>query len=157
MAKKEQTVFYYGQYEARLDQHNQFCLPARFREILAAGANNENRLIFTYVDYLRIYSIDAFNQQIEMIKNQFKEEESMNKIAIIRRMLADSMETKWNWFGKVEIPLAMLKKTGFQAGDKLTVLGNEKWIEVWKHGDWEAEMKKFEISNEIDVRLFDDE
>lgn len=101
---------------------------------------------------LHIFSIDDFNQLLKCA-DAGGSKRRIDEVAFYRWLSAEAMETNWDENGEVEIPQKILAKTGFQAGDELLLVGLKNWIEVWKPEDWETEMKKFELSDEMLARI----
>lgn len=117
-------------------------------EKLIATSDGESKLMLIYLETLRIYALDDFRQLLYRA-NDGKVQRGFNDAALyIRWIAAEAMEVAWDDKGAVEIPRRILDKTGFQVGDDLVIAGMRDWIEVWRPDAWEAEMKKYELSDE---------
>ena len=58
-----------------------------------------------------------------------------------RRIGAMSQSDEISNQGRVTIPASMREFLGFETGADMVIVGAGSWVEVWKAGDWDREMR----------------
>jgi len=126
-----------GQFQHNLDDKGRLMVPARYRDLLAAGA-----YITQGFDKCLMVMTDAHFQEVYNIIN------SMNMADLaareLRRMiLSNAYPVVVDKVGRILVPQNLREFLGIASGE-LTVAGQGEYFEVWTPTEWKTQMDKLQ-------------
>jgi len=126
-----------GQFQHNLDDKGRLMVPARYRDLLAAGA-----YITQGFDKCLMVMTDAHFQEVYNIIN------SMNMADLaareLRRMiLSNAYPVVVDKVGRILVPQNLREILGIASGE-LTVAGQGEYFEVWTPAEWKTQMDKLQ-------------
>jgi len=122
-----------GQFQHNLDDKGRLMVPARYRDLLAAGA-----FITQGFDKCLMVMTDAYFQQV------YERINSMNladpTARMLRRLiLSNAYPVEVDKVGRILVPQNLRQFLGITSGE-LTVAGQGDYFEVWAPAEWQAQM-----------------
>jgi len=126
-----------GQYQHNLDDKGRLMVPARYRDLLAAGA-----FITQGFDKCLMVMTDAYFQQV------YERINSMNladpTARMLRRLiLSNAYPVEVDKVGRILVPQNLRQFLGITSGE-LTVAGQGDYFEVWTPAEWQAQMNNLQ-------------
>jgi len=126
-----------GQFQHNLDDKGRLMVPARYRDLLAAGA-----YITQGFDKCLMVMTDAHFKEVYNIIN------SMNMADLaareLRRMiLSNAYPVDVDKVGRILVPQNLREFLGITSGE-LTVAGQGEYFEVWAPAEWKTQMDKLQ-------------
>ena len=126
-----------GQFQHNLDDKGRLMVPARYRDLLAAGA-----FITQGFDKCLMVMTDAHFKEVYNIIN------SMNMADLaareLRRMiLSNAYPVDVDKVGRILVPQNLREFLGISSGE-LTVAGQGEYFEVWTPAEWKTQMDKLQ-------------
>ena len=130
-----------GQFQHTLDDKGRLMIPARYRDLLAAGA-----YITPGFDKCLMMMTDSyFNEMYNIIGSMNMADPATR--ALRRWILSNAYPVEVDKIGRVLVPLNLRQFIGVESGD-LIVAGQGDYFEVWAPGDWQAQMEDVLQNNE---------
>jgi len=122
-----------GQFQHNLDDKGRLMVPARYRDLLAAGA-----FITQGFDKCLMVMTDVYFQQV------YERINSMNladpTARMLRRLiLSNAYPVEVDKVGRILVPQNLRQFLGITSGE-LTVAGQGDYFEVWTPAEWKAQM-----------------
>ena len=126
-----------GQFQHNLDDKGRLMVPARYRDLLAAGA-----YITQGFDKCLMVMTDAHFKEVYIVIN------SMNMADLaareLRRMiLSNAYPVEVDKVGRILVPQNLREFLGISSGE-LTVAGQGEYFEVWTPAEWKTQMDKLQ-------------
>jgi len=124
-----------GQFQHNLDDKGRLMVPARYRDLLAAGA-----FITQGFDKCLMVMTDAHFKEVYDIINGM----NMADLAAreLRRMiLSNAYPVEVDKVGRILVPQNLREFLGITSGE-LTVAGQGEYFEVWTPAEWKTQMDK---------------
>jgi MraZ protein len=126
-----------GQFQHNLDDKGRLMVPARYRDLLAAGA-----FITQGFDKCLMVMTDAYFQQV------YERINSMNladpTARMLRRLiLSNAYPVETDKVGRILVPQNLRQFLGITSGE-LTVAGQGDYFEVWTPAEWKAQMENLQ-------------
>ncbi|NJC96406.1 MAG: division/cell wall cluster transcriptional repressor MraZ [Anaerolineales bacterium] len=126
-----------GQFQHNLDDKGRLMIPARYRDLLAAGA-----YITQGFDKCLMVMTDAYFKQV------YDELNNMNladpTARMVRRLiLSNAYPVEVDKVGRILVPQNLRGFLGVQNGE-LTVAGQGEYFEVWTPAEWKTQMDKLQ-------------
>ena len=126
-----------GQFQHNLDDKGRLMVPARYRDLLAAGA-----YITQGFDKCLMVMTDAHFKEVYEVIN------SMNMADLaareLRRMiLSNAYPVEADKVGRILVPQNLREFLGISSGE-LTVAGQGEYFEVWTPAEWKTQMDKLQ-------------
>jgi len=126
-----------GQFQHNLDDKGRLMIPARYRELLAAGAyitQGFDRCLMVMTDI-------HFNQVYERINSMNPAD---NTTRMLRRLiLSNAYPVEVDKVGRILVPQNLRNFIGIESGE-LVVAGQGDYFEVWTPADWQVQMDKLQ-------------
>jgi len=126
-----------GQFQHNLDDKGRLMVPARYRDLLAAGA-----FITQGFDKCLMVMTDAHFKEVYNIINGM----NMADLAAreLRRMiLSNAYPVEVDKVGRILVPQNLREFLGIASGE-LTVAGQGEYFEVWTPAEWKSQMDKLQ-------------
>jgi MraZ protein len=122
-----------GQYQHNLDDKGRLMVPARYRDLVAAGA-----FITQGFDKCLMVMTDAYFQQVyERINNMNLADPTAR---LLRRLiLSNAYAVEADKVGRILVPPNLRQFLGITSGE-LIVAGQGDYFEVWTPAEWKAQM-----------------
>lgn len=126
-----------GQFQHNLDDKGRLMIPARYRELLAAGA-----FITQGFDKCLMVMTDAYFKQVyDRIIGMNPTDPTAR---LLRRLiLSNAYAVEVDKVGRVLVPQNLREFLGIASGE-LTVAGQGEYFEVWTPAEWKAQMDKLQ-------------
>jgi len=122
-----------GQYQHNLDDKGRLMVPARYRDLLAAGA-----FITQGFDKCLMVMTDAyFGQVYERINNMNLADPTARMLR--RLILSNAYPVEVDKVGRILVPQNLRQFLGITSGE-LTVAGQGEYFEVWMPAEWKSQM-----------------
>ena len=122
-----------GQFQHNLDDKGRLMIPARYRELLAAGA-----FITQGFDKCLMVMTDAYFKQVyERINNMNLADSTARMLR--RLILSNAYPVEVDKVGRILVPQNLREFLGVASGE-LTVAGQGEYFEVWTPADWKSQM-----------------
>ena len=122
-----------GQYQHNLDDKGRLMVPARYRDLLAAGA-----FITQGFDKCLMVMTDAyFGQVYERINSMNLADPTARMLR--RLILSNAYPVEVDKVGRILVPQNLRQFLGITSGE-LTVAGQGDYFEVWTPAEWQAQM-----------------
>ena len=125
-----------GQYQHNLDEKGRLMIPARYRELLAAGAFitqgfDKCLMVMTDVHFREVYDrINAMNMA------------DQNARLLRRHILSNAYSIEIDRVGRILVP-QNLRQAIALAGEAI-VAGQGEYFEVWNPADWNDQMDQLQ-------------
>jgi MraZ protein len=126
-----------GQYQHNLDDKSRLMIPARYRDLLAAGAfitQGFDRCLMVMTDayfqdvYARISSMNMADPAARMLR---------------RLILSNAYSIDVDRVGRILVPQNLREFLGIHSGE-LVVAGQGEYFEVWAPAEWQAQMERLQ-------------
>jgi len=122
-----------SQFQHNLDDKGRLMIPARYRDLLAAGA-----FITQGFDKCLMVMTDAYFKEVyERINNMNMADASARMLR--RLILSNAYAVEVDKVGRILVPQNLREFLGVSSGE-LTVAGQGDYFEVWTPADWKAQM-----------------
>ena len=122
-----------GQFQHNLDDKGRLMVPARYRDLLAAGA-----FITQGFDKCLMVMTDAyFGQVYERINSMNLADPTARMLR--RLILSNAYPVEVDKVGRILVPQNLRQFLGITSGE-LTVAGQGDYFEVWAPAEWQAQM-----------------
>jgi len=122
-----------GQFQHNLDDKGRLMVPARYRDLLAAGA-----FITQGFDKCLMVMTDAYFKQVyDRINNMNLADATARMLR--RLILANAYPVEVDKVGRILVPQNLREFLGVSSGE-LTVAGQGEYFEVWTPADWKSQM-----------------
>jgi MraZ protein len=122
-----------GQFQHNLDDKGRLMVPARYRDLLAAGA-----FITQGFDKCLMVMTDAyFGQVYERINNMNLADSTARMLR--RLILSNAYPVEVDKVGRILVPQNLREFLGITSGE-LTVAGQGDYFEVWNPAEWKVQM-----------------
>jgi MraZ protein len=126
-----------GQFQHNLDDKGRLMIPARYRDLLAAGA-----FITQGFDKCLMVMTDAyFNEVYERINGMNMADASARMLR--RLILSNAYPVEVDKVGRILVPQNLREFLGITSGE-LAVAGQGDYFEVWTPADWKTQMDKLQ-------------
>lgn len=125
-----------GQYQHTLDEKGRLMIPARYRELLAAGAFitqgfDKCLMVMTDVHFKEVYDrINAMNMA------------DPNARLLRRHILSNAYSVEIDRVGRILVPGNLRQVIGLE--DEAIVAGQGEYFEVWNPADWNEQMDQLQ-------------
>jgi MraZ protein len=126
-----------GQYQHNLDDKGRLMIPARYRDLLAAGAfitQGFDRCLMVMTDayfqdvYARISSMNMADSSARMLK---------------RLILSNAYPIEVDKVGRILVPQNLREFLAINSGE-LVVAGQGEYFEVWTPAEWNTQLEKLQ-------------
>ena len=122
-----------GQFQHNLDDKGRLMVPARYRDLLAAGA-----FITQGFDKCLMVMTDAyFGQVYERINSMNLADPTARMLR--RLILSNAYPVEVDKIGRILVPQNLREFLGITSGE-LTVAGQGEYFEVWTPAEWKSQM-----------------
>jgi MraZ protein len=122
-----------GQFQHNLDDKGRLMIPARYRDLLAAGA-----YITQGFDKCLMVMTDAyFNEVYERINSMNMADSTARMLR--RLILSNAYPVEVDKVGRILVPQNLRAFLGIENGE-LTVAGQGEYFEVWTPVEWKTQM-----------------
>ena len=122
-----------SQFQHNLDDKGRLMIPARYRDLLAAGA-----FITQGFDKCLMVMTDAYFKEVyERINNMNMADASARMLR--RLILSNAYPVEVDKVGRILVPQNLREFLGVASGE-LTVAGQGDYFEVWPPADWKTQM-----------------
>ena len=126
-----------GQFQHNLDDKGRLMIPARYRDLLAAGA-----FITQGFDKCLMVMTDSYFKDVyERINNMNMADASARMLR--RLILSNAYPVEVDKIGRILVPQNLREFLGIASGE-LTVAGQGDYFEVWTPADWKMQMDKLQ-------------
>src|SRR5512134_1585293 len=125
-----------GQYQHNLDEKERLMIPARYRELLAAGAFimqgfDRCLMLMTDVHFKEVYErINAMNMA------------DPNARLLRRLILSTAYPVEIDKVGRILVPLNLRQFNGIE--NEAIVAGQGEYFEVWNPADWNEQINQLQ-------------
>jgi MraZ protein len=125
-----------GQYQHNLDEKGRLMIPARYRELLAAGAFimqgfDRCLMVMTDVHFNEVYErINAMNMA------------DPNARLLRRRILSTAYSIEIDKVGRILVPQTLRQVNGFES--EAIVAGQGEYFEVWNPAEWNEQVNQLQ-------------
>ena len=126
-----------GQFQHNLDDKGRLMIPARYRDLLAAGA-----FITQGFDKCLMVMTDAYFKEVyERINSMNMADASARMLR--RLILSNAYPVEADKVGRILVPQNLREFLGVTSGE-LTVAGQGDYFEVWTPADWKVQNDKLQ-------------
>ncbi|MEW6084757.1 MAG: division/cell wall cluster transcriptional repressor MraZ [Chloroflexota bacterium] len=126
-----------GQFQHNLDDKGRLMIPARYRDLLAAGA-----FITQGFDKCLMVMTDAYFKEVyERINGMNMADASARMLR--RLILSNAYPVEVDKVGRILVPQNLREFLGVGSGE-LAVAGQGEYFEVWTPADWKTQMDKLQ-------------
>ena len=126
-----------GQFQHNLDDKGRLMIPARYRDLLAAGA-----FITQGFDRCLMVMPDAYFQDVyERINNMNMADSAARMVR--RLILSNAYPVEVDKVGRILVPQNLRGFLGIESGE-LVVAGQGGYFEVWTPADWKTQMDQMQ-------------
>ena len=122
-----------GQFQHNLDDKGRLMIPARYRDLLAAGA-----YITQGFDKCLMVMTDAYFNEMYSIINSMNMADPTARM-LRRLILSNAYPVEVDKVGRVLVPQNLRQFLGVESGE-LTVAGQGDYFEVWAPAAWREQM-----------------
>jgi len=122
-----------GQFQHNLDDKGRLMIPARYRDLLAAGA-----YITQGFDKCLMVMTDTYFQQVYERINAMNLADASARM-LRRLILANAYSVEVDKVGRILVPQNLRAFLGIENGE-LTVAGQGDYFEVWTPAEWKTQM-----------------
>jgi MraZ protein len=124
-----------GQYQHNLDDKGRLMIPARYRDLLAAGA-----YITQGFDRCLMVMTDAYFQDVYARINSMNMADPVARM-LRRLILSNAYPVDVDKVGRILVPQNLREFLGIASGE-LVVAGQGEYFEVWTPAEWKDQMDK---------------
>ena len=126
-----------GQFQHNLDEKGRLMIPARYRELLAAGAF----ITQGFDKCLMVMTDDHFRQVYDRINAMNLADPTAR---LLRRLiLSNAYPVEVDKVGRILVPQNLRQFLGMESGE-LVVAGQGEYFEVWTPADWKMQMDQLQ-------------
>ncbi len=126
-----------GQFQHNLDDKGRLMIPARYRDLLAAGA-----FITQGFDKCLMVMTDAYFKEVyERINSMNMADASARMLR--RLILSNAYPVEVDKVGRILVPQNLREFLGVASGE-LAIAGQGDYFEVWPPADWKTQMDKLQ-------------
>ena len=122
-----------GQFQHNLDDKGRLMIPARYRDLLAAGAY----ITQGFDKCLMVMTDDYFKQVYDRINSMNLADASARMLR--RLILSNAYPVEVDKVGRILVPQNLRAFLGIENGE-LTVAGQGEYFEVWIPAEWKKQM-----------------
>ncbi|MGE5643520.1 MAG: division/cell wall cluster transcriptional repressor MraZ [Byssovorax cruenta] len=126
-----------GQYQHNLDDKGRLMIPARYRDLLAAGA-----FITQGFDRCLMVMTDAYFQDVYARINSMNMADPAARM-LRRLILSNAYAVDVDRVGRILVPQNLREFLGINSGE-LVVAGQGEYFEVWTPAEWQAQMERLQ-------------
>jgi MraZ protein len=126
-----------GQFQHNLDDKGRLMIPARYRDLLAAGA-----FITQGFDKCLMVMTDAYFKEVYERINNMNMADSTARL-LRRLILSNAYPVEVDKVGRILVPQNLRGFLGVENGE-LTVAGQGDYFEVWTPAEWNTQMDKLQ-------------
>ena len=126
-----------GQYQHNLDEKGRLMIPARYRDLLAAGA-----FITQGFDRCLMVMTDAYFQDVYARINSMNMADPTARM-LRRLILSNAYPVEVDKVGRILVPANLRDFLATNSGE-LIVAGQGEYFEVWTPADWHAQMENLQ-------------
>ena len=126
-----------GQFQHNLDDKGRLMIPARYRDLLAAGAF----ITQGFDKCLMVMTDDYFKQVYDRINTMNLADPTARMLR--RLILSNAYPVEVDKVGRVLVPQNLRQFLGIESGE-LTVAGQGDYFEVWTPAEWKVQMDKLQ-------------
>jgi len=126
-----------GQFQHNLDDKGRLMIPARYRDLLAAGA-----FITQGFDKCLMVMTDAYFKDVYERINHMNMADSTARM-LRRLILSNAYPVEVDKVGRILVPQNLRAFLGVENGE-LTVAGQGDYFEVWTPAEWKMQMDKLQ-------------
>jgi transcriptional regulator MraZ len=126
-----------GQFQHNLDDKGRLMIPARYRDLLAAGA-----FITQGFDKCLMVMTDAYFKDVYNRINTMNMADSTARM-LRRLILSNAYPVEVDKVGRILVPQNLRGFLGIENGE-LTVAGQGDYFEVWTPAEWKTQMDKLQ-------------
>jgi MraZ protein len=126
-----------GQYQHNLDDKGRLMIPARYRDLLAAGA-----FITQGFDRCLMVMTDAYFQDVYARINSMNMADPAARM-LRRLILSNAYAVDVDRVGRILVPQNLREFLGISSGE-LVVAGQGEYFEVWSPAEWQAQMERLQ-------------
>ncbi|HSK87087.1 MAG TPA: division/cell wall cluster transcriptional repressor MraZ [Anaerolineales bacterium] len=125
-----------GQFQHNLDDKGRLMIPARYRELLAAGA-----FITQGFDKCLMVMTDVYFQQVYDRINDMNLADPTARL-LRRLILSNAYPVEVDKVGRILVPQNL--RQGLALGSEAIVAGQGEYFEVWTPADWNEQMNQLQ-------------
>ena len=126
-----------GQFQHNLDEKGRLMIPARYRELLAAGA-----YITQGFDRCLMVMTDLHFRQVYDRINSMNPADNLTRL-LRRLILSNAYAVEVDKVGRILVPQNLREFLGVTSGE-LVVAGQGDYFEVWTPAEWQMQMDKLQ-------------
>jgi MraZ protein len=126
-----------GQFQHNLDDKGRLMIPARYRDLLAAGAY----ITQGFDKCLMVMTESHFNDVYAIINGMNMADPSARMLR--RLILSNAYPVEVDKVGRILVPQNLRSFLGVESGE-LTVAGQGEYFEVWPPAEWKTQMDKLQ-------------
>jgi MraZ protein len=126
-----------GQFQHNLDDKGRLMIPARYRELLAAGA-----FITQGFDKCLMVMTDFYFKQVYDRINSMNPADPTARL-LRRLILSNAYPVEVDKVGRILVPLNLREFLNIESGE-LVVAGQGDYFEVWTPAEWQFQMDKLQ-------------
>ena len=124
-----------GQFQHNLDDKGRLMIPARYRDLLAAGAY----ITQGFDKCLMLLTAAYFNEMYSIINSMNMADPTARMLR--RLILSNAYPVDVDKVGRILVPQNLRQFLGVESGE-LTVAGQGDYFEVWAPADWREQMEQ---------------
>jgi MraZ protein len=126
-----------GQFQHNLDDKGRLMVPARYRDLLAAGAFitqgfDKCLMVMTDAHFKEVYSVIVGMNMADLAARELR-----------RMILSNAYPVEVDKVGRILVPQNLREFLGITSGE-LTVAGQGEYFEVWTPAEWKTQMDKLQ-------------
>jgi MraZ protein len=131
--KESIAQMFLGQFQHNLDDKGRLMIPARYRDLLAAGAY----ITQGFDKCLMVMTESHFNEVYALINNMNMADPSARMLR--RLILSNAYQVEVDKVGRILVPQNLREFLGVANGE-LIVAGQGEYFEVWMPAEWKTQM-----------------
>ena len=126
-----------GQFQHNLDDKGRLMVPARYRDLLAAGAYitqgfDKCLMVMTDSHFMEVYNVINSMNMADLAARELR-----------RMILSNAYPVEVDKVGRILVPQNLREFLGISSGE-LTVAGQGEYFEVWTPAEWKTQMDKLQ-------------
>ena len=126
-----------GQFQHNLDDKGRLMVPARYRDLLAAGAYitqgfDKCLMVMTDSHFKEVYNVINSMNMADLAARELR-----------RMILSNAYPVEVDKVGRILVPQNLREFLGVASGE-LTVAGQGEYFEVWTPAEWKTQMDKLQ-------------
>lgn len=122
-----------GQFQHNLDDKGRLMVPARYRDLLAAGAY----ITQGFDKCLMVMTEEHFNEVYAILSGLNMADQSARMLR--RLILSNAYQVEVDKVGRILVPQNLREFLGVASGE-LIVAGQGEYFEVWTPAEWKSQM-----------------